>query len=90
MDEPECTGAEVRRGLVVSYPTPFCLFVLRQGLSLSLDLGWQTASPSTAPVAYLRDLRLQAGTASSGSFIWVLGFKLVTSCYSAITVSHEQ
>lgn len=76
MHEPEFTGAEVRRGCVVSYDITFCLFLLKQGLSLRLDLGWLPASPRNIPVSHLTALRLQASTASSGSNMWVLGFKL--------------
>lgn len=78
----ECLGTEVRRGHAVSYSITFGLSLLRQGLSLSLDLGWQPASPSNASLPQLTVLRFQAGAASSGSNMWVLGFKLWSSCCS--------
>lgn len=53
-----------------SYTVTLCLILLRQGLSVKLELDWQPANPRTPPVSAFAALGLRAhGQPHSLSFV---------------------
>lgn len=67
---------QARRGWSLSYAIILCLDLLGQGLSLSLDLGWQPTSPKNLPAsahcgAGVTDVSINARDLNSGPYAYL-------------------